>query len=70
MRDVLSFLGGWILIFMEVSRPEVRDSVLLLAGSLVTVPGIGVGVASVVQARSQSRGGTPEPQSSQAESPV
>lgn len=50
LRDVLSFLGGWVLIFMEVSRPEVRESVLILAASLVTVPGIGVGAVSLVEA--------------------
>ena len=29
-RDVLTFLGGWAMIFLEIRRPEIRDSVLVL----------------------------------------
>lgn len=57
-RDILSFLGGWALIFMEVMRPEVREAVLLLGGSLVGVPGLAVGAASVAEAITQRRNGT------------
>lgn len=63
LRDVLTFFGGWAVIFMEVSRPEVRESVLLLAGSAIAVPGVAVGAASVVAAVTGRRGGTGGPQS-------
>jgi hypothetical protein len=43
-RDVLTFFGGWAVIFMEVARPEVRESVLLLAGSVIAVPGAAAAV--------------------------
>lgn len=73
LRDVLSFLGGWVLIFAEVSRPEVRETVLLLAGSAIAVPGVSAGAASVVAAVTGRRSGTggsgsgsPEPAPSQS----
>jgi len=68
-RDILSFLGGWALIFMEVTRPEVREAVLLLGGSLVGVPGLAVGAASVAGALTQRRNGTPGSSQQPAEVP-
>lgn len=72
VRDFLSFLGGWALIFSEVQRAEVRESVLLFAGTVIGIPGLAVGFTSVVDAISQRRAGTPdspspppEPQASQ-----
>ncbi|WP_097319413.1 hypothetical protein [Paractinoplanes atraurantiacus] len=59
-RDILSFAGGWLLIFLEVTRPEIRESVLVLAGSVVGVPGVALGARSVVDAV-RSRAGTPGP---------
>lgn len=64
VRDVGSWVGGWILTYMEVSRPEIRDSVLVLCASLITVPGAAVGAAAVVDSISRRRDGTPEPPSS------
>ena len=64
LRDILTFVGGWVLTFMEVSRPEIREAVLILCGSLITVPGVGVGVAAVAESISQRRAGMPEPPSS------
>lgn len=64
VRDVLTFTGGWILTFMEVSRPEIRESVLVLCGSLITVPGAFVGAAAVADSINRRQGGTPDPPSS------
>lgn len=58
IRDVGSFLAGWTLIFMEVSRSEVRESVLVLAGSVIGVPGIWAGGAAVVDAVRGRQDGT------------
>lgn len=63
IRDILSFAGGWTVIFMEISRPEVREAVLLLCGSLIVVPGAAVGASAVVDSVNRSRGGTPGPPS-------
>lgn len=71
VRDVLSFFGGWTLIFLEVSRPEVRESVLILAGAVIGVPGLAVGASSIAEAV-RSRAGTgssPSPQVESASSP-
>lgn len=67
VRDVLSFFGGWTLIFLEVSRPEVRESVLILAGAVIGVPGLAVGASSIAEAV-RSRVGTGSSPSAQAES--
>jgi hypothetical protein len=64
LRDILTFFGGWAVIFLEVSRPEVRESVLLLAGSAIAVPGAAAGAASVVAAVTGRRAGTGESPSS------
>lgn len=58
IRDVLSFLGGWALIFMELQRAEARESVLLFLGGVVGLPVAAVGLSSVVEAISTRRGGT------------
>ena len=68
VRDILSFLGGWTLIFMEVSRPEIRESVLVLAGSVIGVPGLAVGATSIAEALARRRNGTDELQSQPADS--
>lgn len=65
VRDICTFLGGWAMIFMEISRPEVRESVLLLAGAFIGVPGGGVAVASIAEA--VRRGGTGGSQSQPVE---
>jgi hypothetical protein len=57
-RDVLSFLGGWTLIFMEVQRPELRESVLVLAAGIVGVPAAAVGAQSIADAITARRTGT------------
>jgi hypothetical protein len=57
VRDILSFLGGWTLIFMEVSRPDIRESVLVLAGSVIGVPGLAVGATSIAEAVARRRNG-------------
>jgi hypothetical protein len=67
LRDILSFLGGWALIFMEVSRPEIRESVLVLAGSVIGVPGLAVGATSIAEAISRRRSGTDDSPSQPAE---
>lgn len=59
VRDILTFVGGWVLTFMEVRHPEARESVLLLCGTLITAPGAFVGVAAVAGSISRRRGGTP-----------
>lgn len=57
-RDVTSFLGGWALIFMEVQRPELRESVLILAAGIVGVPVAAVGAQTVAEALNTRRSGT------------
>lgn len=72
-RDMLAFLGGWGLIFSEVMRPEVRESVLVLAGSVIGVPGLAVGATSIAEAiasrRQSGTGGSPQEPASPASSP-
>jgi hypothetical protein len=58
IRDIGSFLGGWALIFMEVSRPEIRESVLVFAGLVIGVPGLAVGKTTIVEAITRRRSGT------------
>ena len=65
VRDIATFLGGWAMIFMEISRPEVRESVLLLAGTFIGIPGFGVAFTSIADA--VRRGGTGGSQSQPAE---
>lgn len=55
-RDILMFFGGWTVIFWEVSRPDVRESVLLLAGSAIAVPGLYAARAAVAAGRSTGTG--------------
>lgn len=57
-RDVLSFIGGWVLIFMEVQRPDLRESVLILASGIVGFPAAAVGAQTVVDALAARRTGT------------
>lgn len=66
-RDILSFTGGWALIFSEAQRPEVRESVMVFAGVIIGVPGLAVGATSLAEAL--RRGGTGEPSLPQPESP-
>ncbi len=71
-RDILSFFGGWVLIFLEVTKPEVRESVLILAGTVIGVPGLAVGastVAEAVTARRNGTGGSPSQPAEPASSP-
>jgi len=70
MRDILSFLGGWALIFLEVQRQDIRLAVLLVGGAAIGIPGFAVGAASVLEALSLRRVGTPESPSSPVEPPV
>jgi hypothetical protein len=57
-RDIGSFLGGWALIFSEVQRPDLRESVLVLAAGIVGVPAAAVGAQTVVEALATRRNGT------------
>lgn len=63
-RDILSFLGGWVLIFLEVQRDDARIGVLTFAGTVLGIPGLGVAFASLATALSQRGDGTPEEPSS------
>lgn len=67
-RDIGSFLGGWAVIFSEVQRAEIRESVLLFAGAVIGVPGMAVGFTSVVEALERRRDGTGGSSPSQVES--
>lgn len=51
------------MIFLEILRPEIRDSVLILGGSLLGVPGLALGASSVAEAI-RSRTGTGGPPAS------
>jgi hypothetical protein len=67
-RDVGLFLFGAWVAYMEVRRPEIRDSVLLFAGGLLGTPAATIAVQSLADAI-RSRGGTPGPSSSPPEPP-
>ena len=54
-RDVLSFLFGWGLIFWEVSRPEIRETVLALGGAAAGFPGLALGARSILDAMAGRR---------------
>jgi hypothetical protein len=69
LRDILTFAGGWWLIYQEVQRQDVRLGVLLFAGVAIGIPGLGVAFVSIVNAISQRQGGTPELPSSPPELP-
>lgn len=61
IRDVSSFILGWGLIIYEVRfQDPIHESVLLLAGAVVGVPGLALGASSVAESL-RSRGGTPGP---------
>jgi hypothetical protein len=73
-RDVGSFLGGWAVVFLELQRPEIRESVLVFAAGVVGLPTAFVGVQSVADAILGRRNGTegpssqsPEPAASQSQ---
>lgn len=57
-RDVLTFFGGWTLIFSEVRHPEVRAIVLLVGGAAIGIPGFAVGAASILDAIARRQTGT------------
>jgi hypothetical protein len=70
-RDTVSFIGGWALTLHEVLRPEVRESVLLFAGTLIAVPGAAAGVTALRSrpaGTSGQRPESPEPESSPSSS--
>ena len=58
LRDVLSFVGGWTLIFLEAQRPEVREAVLLVGGAAIGIPGFAVAATSILEAMVTRRVGT------------
>lgn len=58
LRDVLSFAGGWILIFMEAQRPEVREAILAFGGVAIGIPGLAQGATSLLDAWAARRAGT------------
>lgn len=66
-RDIASFLGGWALIFQEVQRDTLRESVLVLAAGIVGVPTAAVGAQTVVDAIAARRNGTGSSSSSPPE---
>lgn len=59
VRDVVAFILGWVVIFLEISRPEIREPVLTLGGILVGVPGAFVGASSIVEAFRRGTGSSP-----------
>jgi hypothetical protein len=63
-----SFAGGWFMIFQEIQRSDIRESVLLFAGAVIGVPGLAVGATSVADALARRRNGTDDSQPQQAES--
>lgn len=67
-RDIGLFLFGVIVVVWELSRPEVRDSVLVFAGGLLGGPVAALGITSVAEALA-SRGRTDSESSSSPEGP-
>lgn len=66
VRDIGTFVGGWAMAFLEVARPEIRESVLVFAASAVGIPGLALGwrtVADAVRSRTGTDGpsGSPPP---------
>lgn len=68
-RDMVLFVAGLILVFWEVSQPEIRDSVLILGGTLLGIPSAALGATSLAEAV-LSRGGTGSPSSPSAADPA
>ncbi len=66
-KDVASLVGGWVLIFTEVQRTELRESVLVLAAGIVGIPSAAIGARTVAEAWQGRQGGTDPPSSPQAE---
>lgn len=56
-RDILSFGGGWWLIFTEAQRPEIREFVMVFGGVVAGIPGLAIGASSILDAVLR-RGGT------------
>lgn len=68
IRDIGTWVGGWVLTFMEVSRPEIRESVLVLCGSLIAVPGAAVGIGALRRRAAGTTDDSPSsPQSAEAQ---
>jgi len=64
VRDILTWgLGAWLAI-SEAQRPEAREGILILCGSLLVTPAAAVGAVAAAGFISQRRAGTPEPPSS------
>ena len=57
-RDIGTFLGGWALIFTEVQRLDLRESVLVLAAGIVGIPAAEVGRQTVADVLAARRSGT------------
>jgi hypothetical protein len=62
-RDIVLFGFGVYVGWAEVNRPEIRDSVLLFAGSLLGTPVAAAALASAMDAL-RTRSGTGGPSSS------
>jgi hypothetical protein len=62
-----TFLGGWALIFTEVQRLDLRESVLVLAAGIVGVPAAEVGRQTVADVLAARRSGTASSSSSPPE---
>ena len=68
VRDIGLFAVGAVALFLEMQRPEVRDSVLTLIGVLLGSPVGAAGLASLADVL-RSRGGTSRSSQSSPEDP-
>ncbi len=62
IRDVLLFGVGLVFAYLEVRRPEIRDSVLIFVGGMLGLPAALHSGSALLEAIS-SRGSSPSPPS-------
>lgn len=57
-KDIATFLGGWVIMFMELQRPVLRESVLLLAAGIVGIPAGSIALQTLADIVVNRRPGT------------
>lgn len=69
LRDIGSWLAGWVVVFLEIRRPEVREVVMMFCTGAVGVPMLAAAGQVVAEAVSARRGGTGSPPEESPASP-
>lgn len=69
VRDAGSWALGWVVVFLEIRRPEIRESVMIFCTGAVGLPMLEVARQAVVDAVSARRSGTGSPPEASPEVP-